>query len=82
MTLGVGGCCVRWSYLSYVVENFGQKNMISDLGNINESYENLLNLDVKKVNEITRNAYTKIDGNSLINIENIINNLISNNNFQ
>jgi cytidylyltransferase domain protein len=82
MTLGVGVCCVRWSYLSYVVENFGQKNMISDLGNINESYENLLNLDVKKVNEITRNAYTKIDGNSLINIENIINNLISNNNLQ
>lgn len=72
MCLGVPASAVRWNYLEYIVKSFGEKNMITDLGNINEAYENLLNIDIDKVNSICKNAYDIIDGSALKNIKKII----------
>ena len=72
MCLGVPASAVRWTYLEYNVKSFGEKNMITDLGKIEEAYQNLLNLDVEKVNYICKNAYHTIDGSALKNIEKII----------
>jgi len=72
MCLGVPASAVRWNYLEYIVKSFGEKNMITDLGNIDEAYENLLNLNINKVNYIYQNAYKIIDGNSLENIKDVI----------
>ncbi|MEM5558202.1 hypothetical protein AAHK07_06730 [Aliarcobacter cryaerophilus] len=72
MCLGVPASAVRWNYLEYIVKSFGEKNMITDLGNIDEAYENLLNLDIDKVNSICQNAYNIIDGSALKNIKKII----------
>lgn len=72
MCLGVPACAVRWQYLSYIVENFGKKHMITDLGEIENAYENLLNLDISQVNIICQNAYNLIDGSSLKNIDKIV----------
>ena len=46
--------------------------MITDLGNIDEAYQNLLNLKLDKVNEVCKNAYDIIDGSALKNIKEII----------
>lgn len=75
MCLGVPASAVRWSYLEYNVKSFGEKNMITDLGSIEEAYENLLNLNMDKVNLICQNAYQIINGNSLKNINNVIDSL-------
>ncbi len=75
MCLGVPASAIRWNYLEYNVKSFGEKNMITDLGNIEEAYENLLNLDINKVNNICKNAYNIIDGSSLKNIEGVIDSL-------
>lgn len=72
MCLGVPASAVRWNYLEYIVKSFGEKNMITDLGNIDEAYENLLNIDIDKVNSICKNAYDIIDGSALKNIKEII----------
>lgn len=72
MCLGVPASAVRWNYLEYIVKSFGEKNMITDLGNIDEAYENLLNIDIDKVNSICKNAYDIIDGSALKNIKKII----------
>ncbi|MDN5078306.1 hypothetical protein PJV89_09695 [Aliarcobacter butzleri] len=72
MCLGVPASAIRWNYLEYNVKSFGEKNMITDLGNIDEAYENLLNLNINKVNYIYQNAYKIIDGNSLENIKDVI----------
>lgn len=72
MCLGVPASAVRWNYLEYIVKSFGEKDMITDLGNIDEAYENLLNLDINKVNSICQNAYNIIDGSALENIKKII----------
>ncbi|UXC29343.1 hypothetical protein N3114_11910 [Aliarcobacter butzleri] len=75
MYLGVPASAVRWNYLEYIVKSFGEKNMITDLGNIDEAYENLLNLDIDKVNSICQNAYNIIDGSALENIKKVIDSL-------
>lgn len=75
MCLGVPASAVRWEYLSYNVKSFGEKNMITDLGNIENAYNNLLNLDLEKVNLICECAFNIIDGKSLQNIESIINSI-------
>lgn len=72
MCLGVPASAVRWNYLEYIVKSFGEKNMITDLGNIDEAYHNLLNLDIDKVNSICKNAYNVIDGSALENIKKVI----------
>lgn len=72
MCLGLPVCAPRWSYLGFYVENFGKKNMICDLGNIENSFENLLNLDLNSVNLIAKNAFKIIGGSALSNIEKII----------
>ncbi len=72
MCLGVPASAVRWNYLEYIVKGFGEKNMITDLGNIDEAYQNLLNLKLDKVNEVCKNAYDIIDGSALENIKKII----------
>ena len=72
MCLGVPASAVRWNYLEYIVKSFGEKNMITDLGNIDEAYHNLLNLDIDKVNSICKNAYDIIDGSALENIKKVI----------
>ena len=72
MCLGVPASAVRWNYLEYIVKGFGEKNMITDLGNIDEAYQNLLNLNLDKVNEVCKNAYDIIDGSALENIKKII----------
>ncbi len=72
MCLGVPASAVRWNYLEYIVKSFGEKNMITDLGNIDEAYKNLLNLDIDKVNSICQNAYNIIDGSALENIKKVI----------
>lgn len=78
MCLGVPASAIRWSYLEYNVKKFGEKNMITDLGNIEDAYKNLLTLDIKKVNNICQNAYDIIDGSSLKNIESVIDSLKGN----
>ncbi|AZL54731.1 hypothetical protein EI285_09145 [Aliarcobacter skirrowii] len=75
MCLGIPASAVRWNYLEYIVKSFGEKNMITDLGNIDEAYQNLLNLNCKKVNTICKNAYDIIDGSALENIANVIKSL-------
>ncbi len=75
MCLGVPASAVRWNYLEYIVKSFGEKNMITDLGNIDEAYQNLLNLDLEKVNIICQNAYDIIDGSALKNIKKVINSI-------
>lgn len=75
MCLGVPASAVRWSYLEYNVKSFGEKNMITDLGNIEEAYQNLLNLDMNRINSICQNAYHVINGSALINIEKVIDSL-------
>lgn len=72
MCLGLPVCAIRWKYLEYIVKNFGKKNMISDLGNIEEAYDNLLNLDLQRVNNIAQNAHNIIDGKALENIKQVI----------
>ncbi|MGJ0301311.1 hypothetical protein [Aliarcobacter cryaerophilus] len=72
MCLGVPASAVRWNYLEYIVKGFGEKNMITDLRNIDEAYQNLLNLNLDKVNEVCKNAYDIIDGSALENIKKII----------
>lgn len=72
MCLGVPASAVRWNYLEYIVKSFGEKNMITDLGNIDEAYQNLLNLDLDNVNKVCKNAYNIIDGSALKNIKKII----------
>ena len=72
MCLGVPASAVRWNYLEYIVKGFGEKNMITDFGNIDEAYQNLLNLKLDKVNEVCKNAYDIIDGSALENIKKII----------
>ena len=72
MCLGVPASAVRWSYLEYIVKSFGEKEMISDLGYIENAYWNLLTLDTNKVNSACKNAYDIIDGSSLKNIEKVI----------
>lgn len=72
MCLGVPASAVRWNYLEYIVKGFGEKNMITDLGNIDEAYQNLLNLNLDKVNEVCKNAYDIIDGSALENIKKMI----------
>jgi spore coat polysaccharide biosynthesis predicted glycosyltransferase SpsG len=72
MCLGVPASAVRWNYLEYIVKSFGEKNMITDLGNIDEAYENLLNLNLDNVNKVCKNAYDIIDGSALKNIKKII----------
>jgi spore coat polysaccharide biosynthesis predicted glycosyltransferase SpsG len=78
MCLGIPASAIRWSYLEYNVKSFGEKSMITDLGYIEEAYSNLLNLDITNVNRICKNAYDIIDGNSLKNIELIIDSLKEN----
>lgn len=78
MCLGVPASAIRWSYLEYNVKSFGEKQMITDLGYIEEAYKNLLNLNINKVNSICQNAYNIIDGNSLKNIEEVIDSLKGN----
>ena len=46
--------------------------MITDLGNIDEAYKNLLNLNLDNVNRVCKNAYDIIDGSALKNIKEII----------
>ena len=75
MCLGVPASAVRWSYLEYNVKSFGEKNMIIDLGNIEEAYQNLLNLDIDGINNTCQNAYNIINGNALKNIETVIDSL-------
>lgn len=72
MCLGVPASAVRWNYLEYIVKGFGEKNMITDLGNIDEAYKNLLNLNLDNVNRVCKNAYDIIDGSALKNIKEII----------
>ena len=72
MCLGVPASAVRWNYLEYIVKSFGEKNMITDLGNIDEAYKNLLNLNLDNVNRVCKNAYDIIDGSALKNIKEII----------
>ncbi len=72
MCLGVPVSAVRWKYLEYIVKSFGEKNMINDLGDIKNAYQNMLKLDLDKINDICKNAYKIIDGSSLKNIENIL----------
>lgn len=72
MCLGVPVSGIRWNYLSYAVENFGKKGMISDLGDIDSAYQNLLNLKPIEVNKICKRAYDTVDGRSLYNIEKIL----------
>ena len=72
MCLGVPVSGVRWSYLAYAVKNFGAKGMMSDLGDIDSAYENLLNLNPDEVDQICKKAYGIIDGHSLQNIEKIL----------
>lgn len=73
MCLGVPTCGVRWKYLEYIVKSFGEKNMINDLGDINDSYLNMLNLNIEKVNNVCENAFNIIDGSALKNIEKVLN---------
>ncbi len=73
MCLGVPASAVRWNQLEYVVKSFGEKNMISDLGNIENAYQNMLNLEINNINKIGQNAFTIIDGSALKNIEKVIN---------
>ncbi|RXJ84389.1 hypothetical protein [Arcobacter cloacae] len=79
MCLGIPASAIRWNYLEYNVKSFGEKNMITDLGYIENAYENLLNLDLNKVNNICQNAHNIIDGSSLKNIEVVINSFKGNN---
>lgn len=73
MCLGVAVSCVRWKYLAYIVKSFGEKNMANDLGDIENAYENMLNLDIGQVNNNIKHAFNIIDGSALKNIENIVN---------
>lgn len=72
MCLGVPASAVRWNYLEYVVKSFGEKRMISDLGNIEKAYENILNLEINEINKICENAFKIVNGSALKNIEKII----------
>ena len=72
MTLGTPVCGVEWSYLAYVVRSFAKLKMINNLGDINNAYENLLNLNLASVNEICENAYLKISGDALAKIAKIL----------
>lgn len=76
MCLGLPACAIRWEYLAYVVKSFGEKNMINDLGNIDDSYKNLLNLDITEVNQIALNSFHIIDGSALDNIKRVIEKII------
>ena len=49
--------------------------MINDLGDIEDAYDKLLNLDIKEVNNICKNAFNIIDGKALQNIESVINSI-------
>ncbi len=73
MCLGTPACAIRWNYLEYIVKSFGEKNMINDLGNIEQSYLELLNINIDDVNKRAKNAFNIIDGNSLRHIETAIN---------
>lgn len=75
MCLGIPASAVRWEYLSYNVKSFGEKKMINDLGDIEDAYDKLLNLDIKEVNNICKNAFNIIDGKALQNIESVINSI-------
>lgn len=72
MYLGVPVCGVRWEYLAYIVKSFGEKNMINDLQNIQNAYENLLKLDINTINKNAKNAYEIISSHALKNIAKII----------
>lgn len=72
MCLGIPVCGIRWSYLEFPVMNFAKKNMITDLGNIEESYKNMLDLDINKLNELAENSFNIIDGSALENIQKTI----------
>ena len=72
MTLGTPVCGVEWSYLAYVVRSFAKLKMINNLGDINNAYKNLLNLNLASVNEICENAYLKISGDALAKIAKIL----------
>lgn len=72
MCLGLPVCAIRWNYLSYIVKSFGEEKMIIDLGDIEEAYENLLNINIEDANNIAQNSYKRIDGSALKNIENIL----------
>ena len=72
MCLGVPASAVRWSYLTDVVKSFDRLEMVIDLGEIDQAYQNLLDLDVRQLNEFCSNAYQMIDGSALQNIERVI----------
>ena len=74
MCLGIPACAVRWKYLEYIVKSFGEKQMVNDLGDINDAYQNMLDLNIQDLNKISENAYNIIDGSALRNIEKVIEN--------
>lgn len=78
MCLGIPASAVRWNNLEYVVKSFGEKSMISDLGNIENAYQNILNLEINKVNKISKNAFSIIDGSALKNIHIVIDEILEN----
>jgi len=77
MCLGIPASAVRWNNLEYVVKSFGEKNMIIDLENINDAYQNILNLEIDELNNTCKNAFNIVDGSALKNIKNILETILN-----